>query len=149
MGERSKSKGFCGWFLVLVVVALIAVAVVLALKKRNDNSEPDLGPVPGPPGAVQKKYGDALKVAMQFFDIQKCKFLIPFNLLFVMFNIVLHCDYLLHSKSYQLFLFWSFSPSLSSIDLQIIETFFSECRKYRILLHLHCHVSVFISCLLN
>ncbi|GFY86235.1 glycosyl hydrolase 9B5 [Actinidia rufa] len=45
MGERSKSKGFCGWFLVLVVMALIAVAV--------------------------KKYGDALKVAMQFFDIQK------------------------------------------------------------------------------
>ncbi|PSR99599.1 Endoglucanase [Actinidia chinensis var. chinensis] len=71
MGEHSRSKGWCGWFLVLVVAALIVVAVVIALKKRNDNSEPDLGPVPGPPGAVQKKYGDALKVAMQFFDIQK------------------------------------------------------------------------------
>ena len=78
----------------LVVAALIVVAVVIALKKRNGSSEPDLGPVPGPPGAVQKKYGDALKVAMQFFDIQKCKFLIPsiYSLLCLMlFYIVIIC----------------------------------------------------------
>ncbi|KAL6982698.1 cellulase [Sarracenia purpurea var. burkii] len=72
MGEESsKSKGLCGWFLVLVIAALIAVAIVITVKKKTHHSEPKLGPVPGPPGAVEKKYGDALKLATQFFDIQK------------------------------------------------------------------------------
>ncbi|XP_057502607.1 endoglucanase 10-like [Actinidia eriantha] len=71
MGEGSKSKGFFGWFLVLLVMAVIATAIVITVKKKTQNSEPKLGPVPGPPGAVEKKYGDALKLAMQFFDIQK------------------------------------------------------------------------------
>ncbi|KAI8549515.1 hypothetical protein RHMOL_Rhmol06G0030700 [Rhododendron molle] len=71
MGERSRKKGWCGWFLVLLVAAVIAVAVVITVRKRSQNSEPELGPVPGPPGQVQKKYGDALKIAMQFFDVQK------------------------------------------------------------------------------
>ncbi|GER26599.1 endoglucanase [Striga asiatica] len=34
-------------------------------------SEPEASPVPGPPGAITKKYADALKIAMQFFDVQK------------------------------------------------------------------------------
>ena len=75
MGEGSKSKGFFGWFLVLLVMAVIATAIVITVKKKTQHSEPKLGPVPGPPGAVEKKYGDALKLAMQFFDIQKCNFL--------------------------------------------------------------------------
>lgn len=56
----------------LLVAAVIAIAVVITVRKRSQNSEPELGPVPGPPGQVQKKYGDALKIAMQFFDVQKC-----------------------------------------------------------------------------
>ncbi|XP_052201645.1 endoglucanase 10-like [Diospyros lotus] len=73
MGEQSKSKGICGWLLVLVILGLLVMGIVLAVKKKtkHSHSAPDLGPVPGPPGAVVKKYGDALKTAMQFFDIQK------------------------------------------------------------------------------
>ncbi|XP_048331882.1 endoglucanase 10 [Ziziphus jujuba] len=71
MGEKSRSGGCCGWFLVLVILAVIVVAIVLVVKKRTDNSSDHPAPIPGPPGAVVHKYGDALKVAMQFFDIQK------------------------------------------------------------------------------
>ncbi|KAL7207504.1 hypothetical protein ACSBR1_029454 [Camellia fascicularis] len=81
MGERSKSKGLCGWFLVLVLVACIAVAVVLTVKKKtNKHSPPQLGPVPGPPGAVDKQYGNALNLAMRFFDVQKSGKLVNNNI---------------------------------------------------------------------
>lgn len=78
MGEKSKSGGCIGWFLVLVILAVIAAAIVLVIKKKAGNSD-HVAPVPGPPGAVVQKYGDALKVAMQFFDVQKCRlsFLFP------------------------------------------------------------------------
>lgn len=56
----------------LVILAVIAVAIVLVVKKKSDNNSDHAAPVPGPPGAVVQKYGNALKVAMQFFDIQKC-----------------------------------------------------------------------------
>ncbi|KAF5747169.1 glycoside hydrolase family 9 B5 [Tripterygium wilfordii] len=73
MGEKSRSKGFCGWFLVLIVLAVVVAAIVITVKKRSDNhsgsGKPE--PVPGPPGAIDKKYSDALKVAMKFFDAQK------------------------------------------------------------------------------
>lgn len=71
--ESSKSKGFFGWFLVLIILALVGGAIFLMVKKKtaHHHSAPELGPVPGPPGAVVQKYGDALKVAMQFFDVQK------------------------------------------------------------------------------
>ncbi|CAN4122965.1 unnamed protein product [Withania somnifera] len=39
--------------------------------KKHHGSSSDAAPVPGPPGAAVKKYADALKTAMQFFDIQK------------------------------------------------------------------------------
>ncbi|GMP81584.1 hypothetical protein CsSME_00036240 [Camellia sinensis var. sinensis] len=81
MGERSKSKGLCGWFLVLVLVACIVVAVVLTVKKKTSkHSSPHLGPVPGPPGAVDKQYGNALNLAMRFFDVQKSGKLVNNNI---------------------------------------------------------------------
>lgn len=70
MGAKSSSKGWCGWFLVIAIAALVATAVVITIKKKTKHSE--AAPVPGPPGAIAKKYADALKIAMQFFDVQKC-----------------------------------------------------------------------------
>lgn len=71
MGEKSRSsKGWCGWFLVLVILALVVGAVVITIKKKTSHSD-KAPPVPGPPGAIVKKYSDALKIAMQFFDVQK------------------------------------------------------------------------------
>ncbi|KAK9271453.1 hypothetical protein L1049_027044 [Liquidambar formosana] len=70
MGEASRSKGgWFGWFIVLVVAAVIISAIVITVKKRSDHSK--AAPVPGPPGAIVKKYADALGIAMQFFDVQK------------------------------------------------------------------------------
>ncbi|XP_057973128.1 endoglucanase 10 [Malania oleifera] len=71
MGERAKSKGCCGWFLVILLAALVATAVVITVKKKFNHSKSEPLPVPGPPGAITKKYADALKIAMQFFDVQK------------------------------------------------------------------------------
>ena len=59
--------------MVLIVVALIVGAIVITvMKKKSDSSDDGAAPVPGPPGAISQNYADALKVAMQFFDIQKC-----------------------------------------------------------------------------
>ncbi|XP_059633959.1 endoglucanase 10-like [Cornus florida] len=69
MGERSRSKGWCGWFLVLVVAAIVAVVIVITVRKKNESSGPES--VPGRPGSPEKKYADALKISMQFFDVQK------------------------------------------------------------------------------
>ncbi|CAL5327626.1 unnamed protein product [Camellia sinensis] len=80
IGERSKSKGLCGWFLVLVLVACIMVAVVLTVKKKTDkHCLPHLGPVPGPPSAIDKQYGNALNLAMCFFDVQKSRIMHDWN----------------------------------------------------------------------
>lgn len=86
MGEKPKSKGCLGWFLVLVILALVVGAVVYTIKKKSGHSNKP-APVPGPPGAIEKKYSDALKIAMQFFDVQKCTFLI---LLFLLMHINLN-----------------------------------------------------------
>lgn len=72
MGAKSRSKGCWAWLLVLVVLALVVTAIVVAIVKKKSNSSDDDGPVPGPPGAITQKYSDALKLAVQFFDIQKC-----------------------------------------------------------------------------
>ncbi|KAL7200010.1 hypothetical protein ACSBR2_022173 [Camellia fascicularis] len=81
MGERSKSEGLCGWFLVLVLVACIVIAVVLTVKKKtNKHSLPQLGPAPGPHGVVDRQYGNALNLAMQFFDVQKSGKLVNNNI---------------------------------------------------------------------
>lgn len=73
MGAEKRSGGWCGWLLVLLILAVVAAAVVVTVKKRSGHGGggDEAAPVPGPPGAVQKKYADALKLATQFFDIQK------------------------------------------------------------------------------
>ncbi|KAL3514754.1 hypothetical protein ACH5RR_027471 [Cinchona calisaya] len=72
MGEKSRSKGgWWGWLLVLIVAAAIAFGIFVTIKKKHHDSKAKAAPVPGPPGAVTKKYADALDSAMQFFDIQK------------------------------------------------------------------------------
>ncbi|GKV17867.1 hypothetical protein SLEP1_g28322 [Rubroshorea leprosula] len=71
MGKKSKSRGCCGWFLVAVILALVVGAIVYAIKRKVSHSNEGAAPVPGPPGAVDKKYSEALKAAMQFFDVQK------------------------------------------------------------------------------
>ncbi|XVE69751.1 hypothetical protein DITRI_Ditri10aG0016300 [Diplodiscus trichospermus] len=67
--KNSKSR-YWGWFLAIVILALIGGAVYYTIKKKINHSE-EPAPVPGPPGAIDKKYADALKIAMQFFDVQK------------------------------------------------------------------------------
>ncbi|XP_062111298.1 endoglucanase 10-like [Humulus lupulus] len=71
MGGKSGSKGWCNWLLVLVILALIVGGIVFTIKKKKSGNSDEAAPVPGPPGAISKGYADALKIAMQFFDIQK------------------------------------------------------------------------------
>ncbi|XP_021831014.1 endoglucanase 10 [Prunus avium] len=81
MGAKSRSKGCWAWLLVLVVLALVVTAIVVAIvKKKSNSSDDDDGPVPGPPGAITQKYSDALKLAVQFFDIQKSGKLVDNNI---------------------------------------------------------------------
>ncbi|KAL3634245.1 hypothetical protein CASFOL_021299 [Castilleja foliolosa] len=72
MEGKKRSRGWCGWFLVLIVLAAIAFAIFYTVKQKMHKSDSSgAAPVPGPPGAVTKKYADALKIATQFLDIQK------------------------------------------------------------------------------
>lgn len=67
MDKKKKQPGGCwGWCLLLVVLGGIAFAVFIFL--RNSKS----GSFFGPSGAISKNYVDALKIAIQFFDVQKC-----------------------------------------------------------------------------
>ncbi|KAG6515983.1 hypothetical protein ZIOFF_026429 [Zingiber officinale] len=68
MGAK-YTKGCTGWLIVLVVAALVVAAVFFAVKKKHHHR--DVLPVPGPPGALDQKYADALGVALQFFQVQK------------------------------------------------------------------------------
>ena len=89
MGEKSRSRGWCGWIIVLIVLAVVVAVVVLTIKKKSNHSN-EAAPVPGPPGAPVKKYGDALQIAMQFFDVQKCRFLL-ISFIFLFF-VLLQCS---------------------------------------------------------
>ncbi|KAG5246474.1 endoglucanase [Salix suchowensis] len=70
MGVKPSSRGCFGWFVVAIILALVIGAIVYTVKKKSEKSEGP-APIPGPPGATDKKYADALKIATQFFDIQK------------------------------------------------------------------------------
>ncbi|KAJ7957856.1 Endoglucanase [Quillaja saponaria] len=70
MEEKSKSRGCFGWFLVLIILAVVVGAIVYTIKSKTSHSG-GAAPVPGPPGSINQKYADALKVATQFFDVQK------------------------------------------------------------------------------
>ncbi|EYU36779.1 hypothetical protein ABFS82_14G299100 [Erythranthe guttata] len=71
MGEKNKSRGWCGWFLAFIVLAAVAFALFFTLRQKFHKSDSGAAPIPGPPGAITKKYADALKIASQFLDIQK------------------------------------------------------------------------------
>lgn len=103
MGEKRSKGGCCGWFIALVILALVVGAVVYAIKKKTDNDSDKPAPVPGPPGAIEQKYASALKTAMQFFDIQKC------NNVFSFFCILQCCWFIIDVINWiPLFCFCSF-----------------------------------------
>lgn len=52
------------------IAALVVTAAVISFRKKSHHNK--ASPVPGPPGAIDKKYAQALSFALQFFDIQKC-----------------------------------------------------------------------------
>lgn len=55
----------------MAVTLLLVICAVVYIKKRPRKSDGGDSSVPGPPGAIDRKYAAALKVAMQFFDVQK------------------------------------------------------------------------------
>ncbi|GAA0184241.1 hypothetical protein LIER_31529 [Lithospermum erythrorhizon] len=71
MGKSSRCNGCWGWLLAIIVLAVVAFGVFIMIKFKNGDSILDAAPVPGAPGELTKTYADALKLAMQFFDIQK------------------------------------------------------------------------------
>lgn len=101
--EPKRSRGLCGWFLALLVLGAVAAAIAVGVKVKMDHhhhSAPKLGPAPGPPGPVVKMYGDALTLAMQFFQVQQCNFLIPLvSPLFVLLHSIRRYVLLLHFRS--------------------------------------------------
>lgn len=78
MGEARKSRRWFRWIIVLIVLGVVAFGIWMIIHKKNQSSDKDsAAPVPGPPGAINQKYSDALKLALQFFDVQKCIFPLP------------------------------------------------------------------------
>ncbi|ERN02466.1 hypothetical protein AMTR_s02769p00008890, partial [Amborella trichopoda] len=72
MGAISKySKGWLWWLITIAIAALIITAAVFTLSRKKGKSQKGPLPVPGPPGAISAKYSEALKVSLQFFDVQK------------------------------------------------------------------------------
>ncbi|CAN1163353.1 Endoglucanase 24 [Linum perenne] len=69
MGKRGGC-GFVGWFLVFVILALLAGGIFLVVRSKM-NKDGDGDSVPEKPIDIQKKYSTALNVATQFFDVQK------------------------------------------------------------------------------
>ncbi|KAF7829581.1 endoglucanase 2 [Senna tora] len=68
MAGKSRGRGGCwGWCLAFLVLALVVGAIVyVAVNKFGHNHSKGHGS-----GATDKDYASALKLAMQFFDIQK------------------------------------------------------------------------------
>ena len=67
----------------MIVLGVIAFAIYMVIHEKNLFSDKDsAAPVPGAPGAINRKYSDALKVALQFFDVQKCNLPFPIYALY-------------------------------------------------------------------
>ncbi|KAM1013545.1 hypothetical protein FF1_043473 [Malus domestica] len=72
MGAKSRCNGWWAWLLVLAILDLVIDAVILAIvKKVKKNSGGYDSAVPEPSSAITQKYFDTLKLAVQFFDVQK------------------------------------------------------------------------------
>lgn len=73
MGEKSSSRCCCcSWFIGIIVLIAVVLAIVFTIRHNKSNKHPDDGADIVPlPGSIDKNYADALKIAMQFFDIQK------------------------------------------------------------------------------
>lgn len=56
----------------LVVTVLVVVVSFFTIWPKFHHSKGAHGP--GHPGAIAGNYADALEIAMQFFDIQKCTY---------------------------------------------------------------------------
>lgn len=71
MGAVAKyTKGWIWWLLVFGIAALVVTAAVITFRRKSHHNK--AAPVPGPPGAIEKKYAEALSIALQFLDVQKC-----------------------------------------------------------------------------
>ncbi|VFR03594.1 unnamed protein product [Cuscuta campestris] len=65
MGRKTKPRERCfGWCLAAIVAVAIGLSIYVLMNPKD-------GGFPEPPGVTNKKYADALKVALQFFAIQK------------------------------------------------------------------------------
>jgi hypothetical protein len=71
MGSK-YTRGCCGWMIVAALMATLAMFAIMKRRPGGRHLKPL--PVPGPPGAIDSKYGDALGVALQFFQVQKCEY---------------------------------------------------------------------------
>lgn len=67
----AQSVRCCCWLLVLTLVALGITAAVVFVRHKNGGG--------GVPGSVDPKYAEALAVALQFFQVQKCTHMIQSN----------------------------------------------------------------------
>lgn len=71
MGAVAKyTRGWIWWLVVLLIAGLVVTGAVISIRRRSRHSG-EAAPVPGPPGAIEKKYAEALNIALQFFDVQK------------------------------------------------------------------------------
>ncbi|XP_031400022.1 endoglucanase 2-like isoform X2 [Punica granatum] len=70
--RRSRCKGWWWWwFFVFVFGVLVVALAVVTILRHYFHSRPSSG-VPSHPGDVAEEYVNALGIAMQFFDVQKC-----------------------------------------------------------------------------
>lgn len=68
-GDGKKSKGWIWWVLVTVIGVLVIAAATLTILRDFRSKAPKVRSHHGP---VVQKYADALGIAVQFFDVQKC-----------------------------------------------------------------------------
>ena len=68
--KQEKWKGWCWWILVLAIAAMVVASAILTIWNNYRHSK--VSSVPDRQGKIAEKYAEALKIAIQFFDIQKC-----------------------------------------------------------------------------